>query len=296
MSNLQKKIRAVEDEHAAEMVTNNLAKHDEASRFRALMVLGGVRAVDRVTQNLSSQVMNALIAFQKEDMHELLGYSRFADFLDQSEYSPMSKSDFYRRKEIFETEGAEIYDAFNSLKIPMSTRKLLANSSAGEISIDGNEIVIGDERADLSDLPTIKELIKTLADESRQLTETGEKNKKHFEKLKEQITTGQKEYDELRRSIDAAQTGTPYEQALMKAIGALIKLAIVANDTPIVEKDARGRTDIETLWKQMMTVRTALLQDDFAFTDEVGGYGKPISEIAKKVLAMDDDWGDQLEQ
>ncbi|MDQ3322431.1 MAG: hypothetical protein M3525_08390 [Acidobacteriota bacterium] len=100
----------------------------------------------------------------------------------------------------------------------------------------------------------------------------------------------------LDRSVAAAQTGTPYEQAFVRAVGALINLALAANNAPVIEKDARGRSDIETLWKQMILVRTALYQDNFAFTDDVDTSEKPISDLARKAIAESGDWDDEDEQ
>ena len=240
--------------------------------------------------------MNALITFQNEKMHENLGFNRFADFLDKSDYSPMSKTDFYRRKELFESEGAEIYDAFNAIKIPMSTRKLIAQSNGADIVIEGDEILIGDERADLSDLPVIKTLIKSLASANEKFTENRDSQDKKIEKLESQVKTGLSEFEELRRSFDAAKTGTPYEQALVKTIGAMINLSAEARNLTLVEKEKRGRSDIKALWTQMLIVRNSLLQDDFVFTDVMNTDAPEISPLARKALSEDDDWGDEYEQ
>ena len=105
---------------------------------------------------------------------------------------------------------------------------------------------------------------------------------KKFEKLESQVKTGLSEFEELRRSFDAAKTGTPYEQALVKTIGAMINLSAEARNLTLVEKEKRGRSDIKALWTQMLIVRNSLLQDDFVFTDVMNTDAPEISPLRVK--------------
>ncbi len=297
MKKLNEKIREIEEVYAEEKQNGILNAHEQARRDEAMRLLGGIRAVDRLQENIfqhiSSQLINALILFQKEKMYEHFGFSRFADFLDNSDFSLPSKTAFYRQKELLKAEGVEKYDLFNEAKIPLSTRKLLASGDGGNIEIDGDQIIIGEERSDLSDLPMIKSLITNFANENRQLNEEKTKADKKIEDLQSRVKTGQSEYEEIRRAMDAANNGTPYERALMKAIGAMLNLAVEANKLPLIEIQSRGRDDIALLWNQMLNVRAALQQEDFAFIENVD---TNLPESIRKVLSENDDWGDDDEK
>lgn len=286
MDDLKQKITAVEEQHAEETLNTHLELHKKDRNARAHILLGGIRAVDRISENLSSQVMAALITFQKEDMHEELGFTRFADFLDQSEYSPMPKSEFYRRKELYDAEGGQLYDTFNAARIPISTRRLLAKLGDAEISIDGDEIVIGDERSDLSDLPTIKALIGNFASDNKKLLESKEKADKALAAEKDKNKRGTEELNELRRSIDAANEGTEYERALMGVIKAFITLTSEAKELPDDERAERGAADLQTIAGQYFALSDAFgvkrpLHDNRELQERVHNM-KPVEEMTEE--------------
>ena len=111
------------------------------SRERALLFLGGMRAADRIASALSAQVMANLIAFEKEKMHEQMGYKRFAEFLDRSPYSPMTKHQFYKRREIFDREGEQVFDLMNEIGLPLARRKLLGR---GAVRVEGETVIVND--------------------------------------------------------------------------------------------------------------------------------------------------------
>ncbi len=257
MSSLKDKIREVEDQHADETVEQHLAVHDKRSQDQALLLLGGIRAVNRITENLSSQVMEALIAFQKEGMSVHFGFERFADFLDQSEYSPMKKSEFYRRKELYEAEGGLLYDAFNSARIPLSTRKLLASHNGSEIAIDGDELVVGAERIPIGNVGLVKEVVQSFADEISTLLKEQAKAKSKIDSQDEQIKKGTDEYNELQRAMDAVNEQTPFERALMGVVNANLKFISEIKALPESERTARAESDLKTLAEQYFQARDA---------------------------------------
>ena len=114
MANLKEKLEKVKNEHLETVVNERIEESNTRRAEKALVLIGGLRAVNRVADNLNAQVISALAEFQQQELYKHFGFDRFADFLDQSEYSPMSKSAFYRQKELYESEG-QIYDTFNSL-------------------------------------------------------------------------------------------------------------------------------------------------------------------------------------
>lgn len=287
---LSKKIRQVEDDHAEAVEKAIQTNHDKDTYARSLLLLGGIRAVDRITQNLSSQVMTAMITFQQEDMHESLGYNRFADFLDDSEYSPMSKNEFYKRKDIFEKEGSELYDAFNSMKIPLSTRKLLAQSNGGEISIEGDKIIIGETEVATTETDVIKEVVKSLANEIRSANANADKQKSQVEKLNNQIKEGVEQYEILDRKYQSLSEGSPLDRAQSQLVNSFIRFNDELSKTTVIVKT--GKEDfLDTLWMLLQESRKRL-GSSRNFSDSTAEKSLNISELTKKVLAGDDDFGD----
>lgn len=287
---LSKKIREVEDEHAEQVEKAIQSKHEKDQHERAMFLMGGISSVDRVSQNLSSQVMTALINFQKENMHEALGFTRFADFLDKSPYSPMSKNDFYRRKEVFEREGSELYDLFNEAKLPLSTRKLLAESNAGEISIDGDKLIIGETEVATTDTDVIKEVVKSLADEIRTANANADKQKKQIDKLNDQIKQGVEEYEILDRKFQGLSEGSPLDRAQSQLVNAFIRFNDELSNSAAIEK--AGKEDfLETLWMLLEESRKRMGSNRH-FTDSTAKKQLNLSELTKRVLAGDDDFGD----
>lgn len=144
------------------MTTN---QPDNSERDSALLFLGGMRAADRIAAALSAQVMSNLIAFEREKMHEACGFTRFAEFLDRSPYSPMTKHQFYKRREVFEREGEQVFDLMNEIGLPLARRKLLGR---GQVRVEGETIVVqdGDDEIsiELADRARILETLSALAD------------------------------------------------------------------------------------------------------------------------------------
>lgn len=288
---LQTKIREVEEEYAEEYLQKKLGSFAQNERDRAAVAIGVIGAFEKIANVLSAESIRALIQFQESKMHESLGFDRFENFLNESPYAPMTKNQFYDRKKLLETEGDSLYDLLNNVGIPVSKRKLLASGQTS-ISIEGNEIIVGEERADLSDLPTIKSLIRELATDNQKMSDEQKSKDKKIEDLQSRVKTGQSEYEEIRRAMDAANSGTPYERALMKTISAMLNLTLEAGKLTLVETQTRGKADIELLWNQMLNVRAALQQEDYAFIENAN---TDLPESVKKVLSEDDDWGDEEE-
>lgn len=247
MNGLQQKIRAVEDEHAEETLNNHLKAHDEDKFARALMVLGGVKTADRIAQSISSQVMNAMITFQTQDLHESLGFNRFADFLDKSEFSPMSKNEFYKRKELFESEGEKVFDLLTELGISLSKRKLLGK---GNISLDGETVVIldndtGEEISiELKDKSRILETITALADANADKSKRLTKGKDDNDRLKRKLTDLEEALDKERstpRAADRDEIETSYLllNSIFKRLNTLLENAPLIRVADFEERNLR---------------------------------------------------------
>src|SRR4051812_19280600 len=160
-NSLQAKMAKVEDEHYQQAETEHIEKHDQQRRNQAYMFLGGAMAIDRLKEHLASQVIAAMMTVEEQKLYLEYGYETFADFLSKSEISPYSKTQFYKLRELYLTEGPTNYDLFTNWKLPLTTRKLLADKGVG-IELQGDEVVIGDERINVGETKVIKEVIARL--------------------------------------------------------------------------------------------------------------------------------------
>lgn len=286
MGTLKEKLEQVKDEHLERVIEGQIEKHDLAKQQAAHILIGGIRAVHRVSDNLDSQVMAALIQFQKEDMHECFGYKRFADFLDESEFAPMKKSEFYRRKELFESEGGQLYDTFNAARIPIATRKLLLSGTT-QIEIDGDQLIIGDQRADVTNAGAVKDIILAITDDLRTERQEAEKQAEKVERLKAQVKTGKEEYDELRRNLDALNEQSPVERAFSRALSTMLKLTSEASELSDTEKKKRAKNDLQIFAAQWYRLRDAY-GSTLAFSDDSAVAGDEFLDRAIKQIALDD--------
>lgn len=274
MKALEKKIREVEEQHAEESLNNHLEKHDKEKYDSALILLGGLRAVDRLVQNVSSQVISALIIFQDEKMHERLGFKRFADFLNESELSLMTKNEFYKRKDIFESEGAVRYDLFNDAKIPLSTRKRLIKGEV-EISIEDDEIIVGESRAPLSDFSAIKAIISDFAVENQNLLETKKKNLEKIERGEKEIENLQKKYDDAKNRPGEASS----VELFIRVKTSIEVLTEFAKQQTLVEKEGDGEFYLSEIFAAFSGLQAAYGRNDLHFGTAPKKKGNEFEEV-----------------
>lgn len=236
---LSKKIQAAEDDVAEEILDNRLEQHREDGVKRAMFVLGGTHIAGKISAALNAEAMRTLILFQESKMHEDLGYETFVDFLEQSEFAPMSKSQFYERKAILEKEGDIVFDLLTNLGIPVKKRKLLGK---GNVEISGETAIIhtdgGDDiEIELTDRTRLLETLSALADanaeKSIKLQRQTEKIDKHDDKVRELY----EENDRIRASKIAEVAGNPHMIARVEFNLAASKLADAARNLSAIEKD-----------------------------------------------------------
>ena len=204
------------DDLAQSAVEHTAASHAVVQKDDALLMLGGIGAIKHLTDKLSAQTLRALEAFGEAKGYEELGFSTFADFLDNSSYSPLTKNQFYDRKKTLELEGDAAYDLLNNIGVPISVRKLLK----GEVQVEGNTITVGEERFTLTDRGRIIEVIKTLADKNSEQSRTIERGQSEVTKLKKKLDQARKASSAIRR----ADTPT-HDQALMDVLIAMGRYA-----------------------------------------------------------------------
>jgi hypothetical protein len=240
---VEAKLRKVEDEHALEVHTERQVTHERARRDRAMQMFGAAKYAEGLRAHTATQIIEFLMMVEEEKLYLDYDHETFADFLENSPLSELSKSSYYRMRELYMKEGPQRFDLLSEWKIPARIRKLL---TAGDIEIDGDEVVIGgEERVSLAEQTTIKAVIERQVKEKLELAAANEKLTKKVEKQKEQINRGQEEYDELRRNFDAVDENTRFERAVMQLMNAFFNLTEAVGELNDEEKTARANDDLK---------------------------------------------------
>lgn len=205
--------------------------HDKA--VDAAMKIGAIGMMNTIAEKLatqlSSQALRALEHFAETKGHEALGFERFDDFLNESPYSPMTKHQYYERRAVLDKESDQVFDVLNSMRIPVSARKLLTE---GAVQIEGDEIVVGGNvRVPINNAAAVKNLIKELASETARQSKKIERGEEQNKKLKKKL-------DERKQAGNGAAL-SDYDQALLNLLGAysnLVALAFELKDPERLEK------------------------------------------------------------
>lgn len=296
--------REAEDAVFAELDHQQEIEINENFKQDAHMALGMIAAVPSVLKSinahLSSKHLLALREFQERKFYKAFGYDNFADFLTHSPHSPMTKSKYFERLNLLLKEGEETYDLLNEIGISKSDRKRLPPNS---VRIVGDEILVNDTAVPIGSSTEVKAVVNDLirnwdtADKAeKQAIADKEKVEKEVEQLKERIAQGQDEYQELQRAFDAMNEGDPHDKALLRLIGAFVKMNEQARDLPVVEKVKRADNVLHAVWVQITILRRTYGRDNFTFEDVMNPQTPDgISDLAKHVLAEDDDFGDENE-
>lgn len=282
MDKLQKRIRTVQDEHATEVLAKHLTEHEQQQRDNALIKLGGFNVVNRIAQTLSSELMRALITFREEKLYESLGYENFTDFLNTSEYAPMSKSQFYERKAVLEKEGDVTFDLLNNLAFPVIKRKQLG---AGHIQLDGDTVIVvsgefGEETTEeinITDRARLLETLSALADANADKSKKLEKKQAQLEKSEAEIKRLDEDNDNIlaHNKTDALD---PHAAALLNLVGAFNQLKITAEQLPEAEKSQFAPRVFQTIAAQMDTLSTGYGRNRISLKVDVKN--KPLMEMS----------------
>ncbi|HYE72582.1 MAG TPA: hypothetical protein VEF04_04590 [Blastocatellia bacterium] len=204
---------------------------------KAYEVMGAIKALNSLTENLGAQVMRALMRFRDEKLYENYGYGRFDDYLDKHPTSPMSYATFNRREKLLESEGDDIYNLLESIQVPMTTRKALPPDS---FEVRDNVLIVADDKGKeyevpLTDTKRIKNIINNIAREHRD----AKKKLTDETKKTEALTNRIKELSESKPA--SSELSTPHGEALLFVITALQNLIDKANDLSDAEViEARG--------------------------------------------------------
>jgi hypothetical protein len=232
MSRLESKIQSLRNDEADKALAGVRAIQEQKELVESGILLGATGALRNLTSSLTTQTIRALQHFRDTKQHEKLGFSSFDEFLNKSEYAPMSYRQFNTREKVLEAEGDVAFDVLSDLNVPIQTRKLLTD---GQVRVDGDLLIIGEadqiQEVPVHDHKRVKQVIKTLAEEN------GKKNKL-IATQKEKIKKGSEEFKAKQKELDHASTGkpAPYEQALLNLIGSFTALAIELEGLPAHER------------------------------------------------------------
>src|SRR4051812_27603655 len=254
---LTAKLAKVEDDHFAEAEKNHLQKHGTERSAQAYMFLGGAMAMDKLQSHLASQVIGAMMTVEEQKLYLDFGYETFAEFLTKSDLSPYSKTQFYKLRELYLTEGPTRFDLFTNWKLPLTTRRLLAEKGVG-IELEGDEVVIGgQERINVGETKAIKEIIARLVKDTIEVQEQKAKTEGKVEKLQTQIKQGLSEYELLQRKYDDATQMRPFDRSLMMSVHWQLSLLENVSQLPAAEQQKRGYDDLKLLAGLFFRLRDA---------------------------------------
>lgn len=225
-----------------------------SNRDAALLKLGGFHTIDRLTRALDSEMMRTLEAFQEEKLHEVLGFKTFAEFLDKSDISPMTRHQYYERKKSLDAHGDQVFDLLSGLSFPVSKQKTLG---AGSVSLDGDNVVIRSEESattiNLKDKTAIAEALSALADANAEKA----KKLKHGEADYDALRKRYYELEEKGESADRKQT--PLDRIHASAVAAVAALADAIRKAPPTAAAFYLNNDLELLASQVQRVNDELV-------------------------------------
>ncbi|QQS31879.1 MAG: hypothetical protein IPM50_09315 [Acidobacteriota bacterium] len=207
-----------------------------ADRDLSQQLLGASKYATALHRQTGSDLLRFLITVRDDKRYLDYDCQNFDEFLD-SVHSPISRPTFYRQLELFKLEGDK-YDLMSEWRIPVYMRKLL---SAGDVTVDGDEAVIGDQRISLNGGGVgVKELVERLV-----------KDKIASENSNAKLEGYKAKYDELKAKVDAAAEKPEYVVAYMNAVEALLVLIAEVNVLPGEVKANRAAGDLSHIGELM---------------------------------------------
>lgn len=237
-------------EREAQIATNQA----QQQRDQANQVLGGLAAISTLNKMIGSQTLRGWQRFFEEEMHMTLGYKDISHFLSEAPQSPMTKSQWYERRIVLETEGDNTFDLLNSIRIPISARKALPPSA---FEVRDNMLCVTDDKGQefevpLSDTKRVKSIINNIAREHSEAKKKLEQEAKKTEALSNRV----KELSDAKPKL-SNELATPHGEALLFALTALKNLTDKASDLTDDEAIAQRGNTLELIGVQMTELHAA---------------------------------------
>ena len=237
----------------------HLEHHKQIDRDRALLLLGGFKTAARIAVAINSEIMRSLELFQKEGIYEAFGYDRFAQFLDECEHSPMSKTQYYERKSLLDKEGDQMFNLYSELGISIRKRKLLGK---GNVEIDGDNVIIHgsdgeDSIVNIDDTARLMEIVTAVIDSKVEQSIKIERLEKEKKADAEKIRDRDREIDRVRAAKVAEFAADAHMTARVELGLAFNKFTDIVSKLADVEKDQFRDAVLEDVAGWSAQLRTA---------------------------------------
>lgn len=299
---LNDKLREVEAEHFAEAETALLTAADQQFFAEAHRFAGAVAAVTSIARSLTAKTIEGLMQVEEKKYYSVWlnpktgrNFQTFAEYLNSDEVPDFSKNKYYELKALYLSEGPEAFDVFSGQRIAVSTRKLLAAKGV-EITVDGDDLVIADKRVPVTDRAAVKELVQTMHEVLRDRDTREAKKDAKIETLTNQVDQGVRELSQLQRELDAMSERDPYERALGGFVVDGLKLCERIGELDPKVRAERAGHGMRVIWDVVKQLRLSYdINFNFEDTGDPTQITSETTDLVRKVLAEDDDFGDDLE-
>jgi len=301
-NSLDNKLREVEEKHFTDAEQALVAVTDEEFFVEAHEFHGAIRAVTNMARSLTSKNIEGYMQVEAKKYYRVWTnaatgekFKSFAEYLNSDEVPDFSKNKYYELKALLESESAEVFDIFSGQRIAVSTRKLLASKGV-EITVDGDDLVIADKRVPVTDRAAVKELVEAMHETLRERDSREAKLESQLADQKAKADSGEKELEQLQRSLDAMSERDPYERALGGFVVDGLKLC-----EKISQLDAKRRAEVaghgmRVIWDVVKQLRLSYdINFNFEDTGDLTQVTSETNDLVRRVLAENDDFGDDLE-
>lgn len=208
---------------------------EQQQMVAAIEMVGAIGAIEQLAYALSAQAIMAWEQFQTNEGYKMYGCKTWVEFLEKHPRLGLTKSKYYERKKLLESEGADAYDLLNSLKVPANIRRQL---SAGDVQIEGNDLIVRDQRFPIDDAKKIKRALSQVIEQMERVENKSAKTEKELEKTKQKLAEAK---EEARTSaMHLPDDGTdPVNQAYLHVLASLTELGRELAELPGKEADQR---------------------------------------------------------
>jgi len=221
----------------AKVVEEHIADNlDVPERMRLIEFIGGAKVINKLTAALSSQLLLSLKQFQETEGYRAYGCKTWVQFLKEHPELDLSKSQYYDRLKVLESEGSDVFDLLTQMNVPLSARKQL---TSGSIALDGNELVIGEQRVPVDDAKKVKRAISQIAEQMERLETKAEKATKETEKLKQKLEDAKAIAREAAALVPFNDNTDPANQAYMRVVASLTELTRALSEMDGDEAEGR---------------------------------------------------------
>lgn len=263
-------------EKADEMIGEQMdAAQKQKALEELLFALGGIKAISALADNLNAARIIAIQRIRDEKLYLASGCTRFDEFMDKHEKSPMPYDRFNNIEKVFKTVGTYEFDLLRGSGLSMRQMKAL---KAGDVVVEGGEVVIGgDERVSLGEDRKIRTLVEQLIADRKDAETREAKTRDDLEKSNEKNRIGEAQNERLRRELDEADTSR-IQRAYLHALNAQLLFVEAVGELDDDEKAERGPEDLKFFAGQFYRLADAY------------GVSRPLSrqhlELEEKVAAL----------